>query len=84
MPHYSHYGPVSMPMHMWMRDQYPLFEDKTYECVQEAGDVFYVPSRWHHAVLNLKYSVGVAVEVGESEELLENLMGKAIHIRDSG
>ena len=31
-------------------------------CVQEAGDVVYVPRLWGHAVINLKQSVGAAVE----------------------
>lgn len=31
-------------------------------CVQEAGDVIYVPRLWGHAVINLKQSVGAAVE----------------------
>ena len=31
-------------------------------CVQEGGDVVYVPRLWGHAVLNLQQSVGAAVE----------------------
>lgn len=31
-------------------------------CVQEAGDIVYVPRLWGHAVLNLAQSVGAAVE----------------------
>lgn len=31
-------------------------------CVQEAGDVVYLPRLWGHAVLNLAQSVGAAVE----------------------
>ena len=36
---------------------------------QEAGDVLFVPSGWHHAVLNLQDSVGIAVELGEYRQL---------------
>ena len=32
-------------------------------CVQEAGDVVYVPTSWGHATLNEKQSIGVAHEV---------------------
>lgn len=32
------------------------------ECVQEAGDIMYVPTDWGHGVLNLETSVGVATE----------------------
>jgi hypothetical protein len=38
-------------------------------CVQEAGDVLFVPHGWGHAALNLNTSVGVAIEfagVGEA------------------
>ena len=31
-------------------------------CTQRAGDVLYVPCDWGHGVLNLRHSVGVAVE----------------------
>ena len=31
-------------------------------CVQNAGDVMYVPSSWGHMILNLKESIGVAGE----------------------
>lgn len=31
-------------------------------CVQEAGDVIYVPSGWAHAILNTKETLGVAAE----------------------
>eukprot|EP00931_Biecheleriopsis_adriatica_P000300 TRINITY_DN100319_c0_g1_i1.p1 TRINITY_DN100319_c0_g1~~TRINITY_DN100319_c0_g1_i1.p1 ORF type:complete len:484 (+),score=90.11 TRINITY_DN100319_c0_g1_i1:59-1453(+) len=34
------------------------------ECVQEAGDVLFVPSRWAHATLNVEASIGVAYELG--------------------
>jgi ankyrin repeat protein len=33
------------------------------ECVQEAGDVLYVPAGWAHAVLNTEVTVGAAVEL---------------------
>ena len=31
-------------------------------CVQNPGDVIYVPSNWGHMILNLKESIGVAGE----------------------
>jgi hypothetical protein len=34
----------------------------TLRCIQHAGDVIFVPSGWAHGVLNLKESVGIAVE----------------------
>lgn len=48
------------------------------ECVQEAGDVVFVPGTWGHATLNLEESIGYASEFvwggdefSVSEELLE-------------
>jgi ribosomal protein L16 Arg81 hydroxylase len=35
-----------------------------HECVQEAGDLLYVPSAWYHAVYNLMPTVSLAVQVG--------------------
>ena len=32
------------------------------ECVQEAGDVMFVPDFWGHMILNLRESVGIAGE----------------------
>ena len=32
-------------------------------CVQEAGDVFFVPEMWAHAVVNLEDSIGYANEL---------------------
>lgn len=31
-------------------------------CVQEAGDVIYVPTGWAHAILNTKETIGIAAE----------------------
>lgn len=33
-----------------------------HECIQEQGDVLYIPEHWSHAVLNLAESVGIATE----------------------
>ena len=35
-----------------------------HECVQEAGDLLYVPTAWLHTVYNLATTVSVAVQVG--------------------
>eukprot|EP01051_Picozoa_sp_SAG22_P010532 SAG22_NODE_953_length_6332_cov_5.830258_5_plen_120_part_00 len=46
-----------------------LVNRQVWQCVQEPGDVIYVPSGWHHSVLNLQQSVGIAIEVGENNKL---------------
>lgn len=49
-----------------------------FECIQEAGDVLFVPGTWGHATLNLEESLGYASEFvwggdefSVSEELLD-------------
>ena len=37
-------------------------EATVYECIQEPGDVLYVPEMWAHGVVNIAESVGVAME----------------------
>ena len=32
------------------------------ECVQEAGDMLFVPAGWAHSTLNIETSIGVAYE----------------------
>lgn len=48
---------VSHPTHAQMQGQ-----DKPLACVQEAGDVVFVPDLWGHAVLNLDEAIGFALE----------------------
>ncbi len=52
----------------WMAHVRPRLLDGGFgelrECVQEAGDLLYVPGGWHHSVLNLMDSVSLAVQVG--------------------
>jgi len=42
----------------WWEHRYPHF----HECVQGPGDFIYIPDRYHHVVLNLWPSIGVAHE----------------------
>ena len=47
------------------------------ECVQEGGDVIYIPDGWNHAVLNTQESVGIAIELGDNVQLWEAVRGLA-------
>ena len=47
------------------------------ECVQEGGDVIYIPDGWNHAVLNTQESVGIAIELGDNAQLWEAVRGLA-------
>jgi len=42
------------------------------ECVQQAGDIMFVPQRWHHTVMNLWASIAVVTEINDetSDEFL--------------
>ena len=48
------------------------------QCVQEAGDIVFVPSGWHHAVMNLQPSVGIAIELGENRLLYNSMLGSPL------
>ena len=41
------------------------------ECVQEAGDLMFVPTLWAHGTLNLKQSIGVAYELSVESFCME-------------
>ena len=40
----------------------PSLARRPLQCTQRGGDVVYVPSGWGHAVLNVRTSIGFAVE----------------------
>ena len=77
LPPNSLWGPTGMPMMRWVHEFYEKLAPDMYECVQEAGEVLYVPSDWYHGVLNLKDSVGIVVEMGHNVRLLEHLLVKS-------
>ena len=45
--------------------------EQLFECIQQPGDVIYVPESWAHSVINVETSVGVAMEYRKKRELLE-------------
>jgi len=54
------------PGPVWIATVAPALRAKgvpVFECIQEAGDALYIPHGWGHAVLNLKTSVGFALNL---------------------
>lgn len=54
------------PVQEWIDNDYTKLEeaDKPLECIQEAGDVVYIPLDWGHAVVNLEENTfGYALEL---------------------
>ncbi|XP_048578218.1 uncharacterized protein LOC5501461 [Nematostella vectensis] len=43
----------------WIHTRPSLEYDLPRECIQQAGDIVYIPSGWYHAVLNLDHTVAV-------------------------
>ena len=76
LPPNSLWGPTGMPMLRWVHDFYDKLAPDMHECVQEAGEVLYVPSDWYHGVINLKDSVGIVVEMGHNVRLLKRLLAE--------
>ena len=70
-PPNADYGPQYTSMPRWLRDVYPALPSRRaglcLECTQAAGELLFVPEGWHHGVVNLQPSAGIAVEVGTSE-----------------
>ena len=46
----------------WTKEDYPAVKDVALHCIQEPGDVLFVPEAWSHGVLNLAESIGYAFE----------------------
>merc|ERR1712153_267595 len=51
------------PISTWFDSDYAKMPKPLFQCVQEPGDVIYVPEVYGHAVLNVEDSVAVATEV---------------------
>jgi tetratricopeptide (TPR) repeat protein len=70
LPPFHFYGPTTIAMDAWARSWRERFGSGLYECVQQPGEVLFVPQYWYHAVLNVSDCVGIAVELGPHLELL--------------
>jgi ribosomal protein L16 Arg81 hydroxylase len=58
----------------WLQEDYEDTEEKPLECIQEAGDVVYVPFDWGHAVKNeAEQTFGYALEVLNRREVFASL-----------
>ena len=65
-----HWPVLSSPL-WWERVRPRLLDEGfpyLHECVQEAGDVLFVPGSWYHSVENLMTSVSLAVQIGAPSE----------------
>ena len=53
----------------WLETEYKALRDDgaAMECIQEPGDVLYIPEGWAHGVLNLDDSIGFSTEFKEWE-----------------
>jgi tetratricopeptide (TPR) repeat protein len=75
LPPFHFYGPTTIAMQEWTRTWRERFGSGLYECVQQPGEVLFVPQYWYHAVLNVSDCVGIAVELGLHLELLRHQLG---------
>ncbi|MBN1207258.1 MAG: cupin-like domain-containing protein [Myxococcaceae bacterium] len=77
LPPFHFYGPTSIAMHEWASTHRSRFAADLHECVQQPGEILFVPQYWYHAVLNVSDCVGVAVELGPHLELMQHQFGSA-------
>ncbi|KAL4226395.1 hypothetical protein ACF0H5_014378 [Mactra antiquata] len=59
----------------WYRRIYPLVkpEDKMLECIQEAGEILYLPESWYHGTINLGDTVAIGIQKKEANTHIEKL-----------
>ena len=52
----------------WLRDDYKDWSATNggLECVQEAGNILFLPADWAHQTLNIETAIGLAHEFNES------------------
>lgn len=60
---------------LWLKEDLAQMpeEDRPLACVQEAGDIIYVPFDWGHATLNTDLTFGYALELFNRRELFATL-----------
>eukprot|EP00750_Incisomonas_marina_P026099 INCI5869.9.p1 GENE.INCI5869.9~~INCI5869.9.p1 ORF type:complete len:668 (+),score=114.18 INCI5869.9:958-2961(+) len=73
----NHYANDTVSMAEWVNSSYPHVQNYVFECTQHPGDMFLVPGRWEHAILNTKDSIGLANQVGEYQTLVDALVQTA-------
>lgn len=59
----------------WLKEDYEAIakEKRPLECVQEEGDIVYIPFDWGHATINLELTFGFALELLNRRELFMTL-----------
>jgi len=72
LPPFHFHGPTTITMREWASTWRERFGSALYECVQQPGEVLFVPQYWYHAVLNVSDCVGIAVEMGIHQELFRH------------
>lgn len=60
---------------LWLKEDYAAMseDERPLECVQEAGDIVYIPFDWGHATVNLELTFGYALELFNRRELFLTL-----------
>ena len=53
------------------------------ECMQQAGDLLYVPGHWHHAVLNMDTVVGLTQQMGSVRDLMGSVLDRLASASES-
>ena len=78
IPAAAGYNP-SLPHLTWLRRVLPTLaaDSRPLECNQQAGDILYVPSGWHHATINVGDTAGIALQVIPPLHSLLTLLGAA-------
>lgn len=68
-PLHTFHGPWGGPIKGYLELlQHGNLPSHPIRCVQEAGEVLFVPTGWEHATINEEESIGIAMEMGDEPE----------------
>eukprot|EP01006_Ploeotia_vitrea_P008747 TRINITY_DN20912_c0_g1_i1.p1 TRINITY_DN20912_c0_g1~~TRINITY_DN20912_c0_g1_i1.p1 ORF type:complete len:499 (-),score=42.25 TRINITY_DN20912_c0_g1_i1:1354-2628(-) len=73
--------PVHMGIKDWLTDAYPNLDPEVapIECVQQAGELLYVPESWFHATQCLEVTSGIAGQNAEAVTNAQHKWNEAYH-----
>ena len=81
-PPFVQHAPTDMAT--WLNTTLPSLPTKPAQCVQEPGELLWLPDGFLHCVLNLRESVGVAIEIGPEARPMGYAPAPSGHARPRG
>ena len=80
LPPSANIGPTISTLPWWLKNVMPYLKIKPIECVQQPGEVLFVPNGWFHAVFNIDEVVGIAFEIGH-DKLISDIVKSKLNFK---